>query len=266
MIKIKETIEKTAGIARIAGDLLRQGWGHATRVEYKGDVDLVTDYDRKAESIITDALQTEFPGHHIYAEEQGDVGLASSPYTWLVDPLDGTTNFAHGFPVFAVSIGLTHRGERLIGVIYDPIRDELFTAGAGSGAHLNGNSIQVSQVESLDHALLSTGFAYNRASAADRNLPYLDQFLRHSQGIRRAGAAALDLAYIACGRLDGHWEMCLHPWDVAAGILIITQAGGRVTDFSGGHKFDHTGREIVASNGQIHNAMLAILGPGHVVR
>jgi myo-inositol-1(or 4)-monophosphatase len=258
-IEIQETIEKAAGIARAAGALLREGWGHVGRVEHKGDVNLVTEYDRRAEALITDALQQEFPDHHIYAEEQGDIGLGSSPYTWLVDPLDGTTNFAHGFPVFAVSIGLVHRGEGLVGVIYDPILDELYTAGAGRGAQLGQRPIAVSQVESLDSALLATGFAYDRAWAADHNLPYLDKFLRGSQGIRRAGAAALDLAYVACGRLDGHWEMRLHPWDVAAGTLIVREAGGRVTDFSGGHEFDHSGREIVASNGRIHDAMLKIL-------
>jgi myo-inositol-1(or 4)-monophosphatase len=238
---------------------LHEGWGHVGRVEHKGDVNLVTEYDRRAESLITDALQEAFPDHHIYAEEGSDIGLQSSPYTWLVDPLDGTTNFAHGFPVFAVSIGLVHRAEGLAGVIYDPTRDELFTAGAGRGAHLNERPIEVSQVDSLDEALLATGFAYNREWAADHNIPYLDAFLRRSQGIRRAGAAALDLAYVACGRLDGHWEMHLHPWDVAAGILIVTEAGGRVTDLRGGHEFDQSGREIVASNGRIHDAMLEVL-------
>jgi myo-inositol-1(or 4)-monophosphatase len=264
MIRIEETTQKTARIARRAGDLLRQGWGSVGRVEFKGDVDLVTDYDRGAERIITDALRHEFPDHHIHAEEQGYIGIESSPYTWYVDPLDGTTNFAHGFPAFAVSIGLTHLGESLIGVIYDPLRDELFTAGAGRGAHLNGCPICVSQVDALDRALLSTGFAYDRDWAARHNLPYLAEFLRRCQGIRRGGSAALDLAYVACGRLDGHWEMRLHPWDVAAGILIVTQAGGRVTDFGGGHRFDQSGREIIASNGKIHAAMLEVLGSGLV--
>jgi myo-inositol-1(or 4)-monophosphatase len=258
-IDIEDTIEKAAGIARAAGALLREGWGHAGRVEHKGDVDLVTEYDRRAEALITDALRETFPDHHIYAEERGDSGLESSPYTWLVDPLDGTTNFAHGFPVFAVSIGLIHRGEGLVGVIYDPIQDELFTAGAGRGSHLEEHPIKVSQVDSLEGALLATGFAYDRDWAADHNLPYVDRFLRSSQGIRRAGAAALDLAYVACGRLDGHWEMRLHPWDVAAGIVIVREAGGRVTDLSGGHEFDQSGREIVASNGRIHHAMLEVL-------
>jgi myo-inositol-1(or 4)-monophosphatase len=260
MIKILDTVEQAAAIARKAGAVLRTGWGQVGQVEYKGDVNLVTDYDRRAEAIIIDALREQFPDHHIYAEEQGDSGLESSPYTWLVDPLDGTTNFAHGFPAFAVSIGLAHRGEGLVGVIYDPIRDELFAAGAGRGSRLNGRPIRVSQVDKLERALLATGFAYERAWAADNNLPYLDRFLRNSQGIRRAGAAALDLAYVACARLDGHWEMRLHPWDVSAGILIVTEAGGRVTDFSGGHQFELSGREIVASNSRIHDAMLSILG------
>ena len=260
MIKIQETLEKTASIARAAGALLREGWGRVGRIEYKGEVNLVTEYDRQAGALITEALQAEFPDHHIHAEEHGDIGLESSPYTWLVDPLDGTTNFAHGFPGFAVSVGLIHRGEGLVGVIYDPTRDELYAAGVGLGAHRNGRPIEVSGVDRLGRALLATGFAYDRDWAADHNLPLLDRFLRKSQGIRRAGAAALDLAYVACGRLDGHWEMRLHPWDVAAGILMVTEAGGRVTDFDGGHERDQSGREIVASNGLIHDAMLEVLG------
>lgn len=260
MIQIQDTLDKTVGIARAAGLLLRRGWGRPGQVEHKGQVDLVTDFDRQAEALITNALRVEFPDHTIHAEEQGTVGLADSPYTWVVDPLDGTTNFAHGFPVFAVSIGLVHRGETLVGVIYDPLRDELFAAGAGRGAQLNQNPIEVSQIDTLAQALLATGFAYDRAWAADHNLPYLDRFLRRCQGIRRAGSAALDLAYVACGRLDGHWEMRLHPWDVAAGILLVTEAGGRVTDFDGGHQRHHSGLEIVASNGRIHDAMLQTLG------
>jgi myo-inositol-1(or 4)-monophosphatase len=259
MTKIEEAMEKAIRIARAAGALLREGWGQGIAIEYKGDVNLVTEYDRRAEALIIEALQTEYPEHGIYAEEQGDLGLRTSPYTWVVDPLDGTTNLAHGFPVFAVSIGLMHKGEGLVGVICDPTRDELYSAGMGLGAYLNGNPIRVSQIDQLERALLATGFAYDREWAADHNLPLLDKFLRRSQGIRRAGAAALDLAYVACGRLDGHWEMELQSWDVAAGSVIIREAGGQVTDFSGGHERDGSGTEIVASNGLIHEAMLSVI-------
>ena len=256
---IQNTLDTAIKIARAAGAILRQGWGRAGRVEYKGEVNLVTEYDRRAEALIVAALREQFPTHHIYAEEQGDAGPGDSPYTWLIDPLDGTTNFAHGFPAFAVSIGLMHQGEGVVGVIFDPTREELFTAGVGLGARLNGAPIHVSQAAELDRALLATGFAYNRRTAANNNVDNLARFVRRCQGIRRAGAAALDLAYVACGRLDGFWEMGLHPWDVAAGALIVRQAGGRVTDFGGGDDDHPSGRRIVASNGRIHNQMLDVL-------
>jgi myo-inositol-1(or 4)-monophosphatase len=259
MAKMTNTLDIAIEIARAAGAILRQGWGRAGQIEYKGEVNLVTEYDRRAEALIVAALRKQFPTHHIYAEEQGDVGPGDSPYTWLIDPLDGTTNFAHGFPAFAVSIGLMHQGERIVGIIFDPTRDELFTAGVGLGARLNGVPIHVSDTASLDRALLATGFAYDRRTAANNNVNNLARFIRHCQGIRRAGSAALDLAYVACGRLDGFWEMGLHPWDVAAGTLIIHQAGGRVTDFDGRDDDHPSGQRVVASNGLIHQEMLDIL-------
>jgi myo-inositol-1(or 4)-monophosphatase len=176
-----------------------------------------------------------------------------------VDPLDGTTNFAHGFPPFAVSIGLMYQSEGLVGVVFDPTRDELFTAGAGLGARLNGAPITVSRTLSLDRALLGTGFAYDRRTEVDNNVKNLARLIRRCQGVRRTGSAALDLAYVACGRLDGFWEMNLLPWDVTAGSLIVRQAGGRVSDFFGGDDDHSSGRRIVASNGYIHDEMLAHL-------
>jgi myo-inositol-1(or 4)-monophosphatase len=256
MLQTKEMLDSAIEIAQAAGAILRQGWGRAGRIEYKGTVNLVTEYDRRAEAIIIEALRERFPTHHIYSEEQGDLGPGDSPYTWLIDPLDGTTNFAHGFPPFSVSIGLMHLGEALIGVVFDPTRDDLFTAGIGHGARLNGAPIHVSTISTLDRALLGTGFAYDRQTATDNNIDNVARLIRLCQGIRRAGSAALDLAYVACGRLDGFWEMGLHPWDVAAGTLIVREAGGRVTDFEGGD--DHqSGRRILASNGRIHDELVS---------
>ena len=259
MIQPQVLLDSAIETALAAGAILRQGWGRAENIEYKGDVDLVTEYDRQAEVTILAALQEKYPRHHFYSEEQGDLGPGDSPYTWLIDPLDGTTNFAHGFPLFAVSIGLMHRGEGLVGVIYDPTRDELFTVGAGLGARLNGAPITVSKTPNLNRALLGTGFSYNRRTKVDNNVENLARFIRCCQGVRRAGAATLDLAYVACGRLDGFWEMDLHPWDVAAGTLIIRQAGGRVTDFAGRDDDHASGRRIVASNERIHDEMLDAL-------
>ncbi len=259
MPQISTFLDVTIEIVRAAGAILRQGWGRAGQIDFKGEVDLVTEYDRRAEALIVAALLERFPTHHIYAEEQGDAGPGDSPYTWLIDPLDGTTNFAHGFPVFAVSVGLMHRGERLVGVVYDPTRDELYTAGKEMGARLNGGRVRVSEVPTLDQALLATGFAYDRRTAADNNVGNVARFIRRCQGLRRAGAAALDLAYVACGRLDGYWEMGLNPWDVAAGTLIVQEAGGQVTDFAGGDQEHPSGKRIVASNGRIHSEMLDVL-------
>jgi len=259
MAQIGDILDITIDIVRAAGAILRQGWGRAGQIDFKGEVDLVTEYDRRAEALIVTALRERFPTHHIYAEEQGDAGPGDSPFTWLIDPLDGTTNFAHGFPVFAVSVGLMHQGERLVGVVYDPTRDELFTAGLEMGARLNGAPAHVSETGTLDRALLATGFAYDRRTAADNNVGNVARFIRRCQGLRRAGAAALDLAYVACGRLDGYWEMGLNPWDVTAGTLIVQEAGGRVTDFHGGDREHPSGRRIIASNGRIHAEMLDVL-------
>nr|MBN1228558.1 inositol monophosphatase [Anaerolineae bacterium] len=194
------------------------------------------------------------------AEERGLVNEQTA-FQWLVDPLDGTNNFAHGFPVFAVSIGLQYEGEPLLGVIYDPLRDECFSAAKGTGARLNDKPIRVSSIAQLEQGLLATGFPYDRQTTEDNNSQAVAAFLRKGQGIRRAGAAALDLAYVACGRLDGYWEQRLNPWDIAAGLVIVREAGGMITPYSG--KFDDApvlrGENVVASNGLIHDAMLAVL-------
>ncbi len=245
-------------IARAAGVLLREAYHQPRQIEYKGEVDLVTPTDRASEELIVSSLHDAFPDHAILAEEGGTDGR-DSPLTWLVDPLDGTTNFAHAFPVFAVSMALRGPEGLLVGVVYDPLRDECFTAARGQGAHLNGQPIHVSACSTLDQALLATGFPYDRRTVADNNVTAFGTFIRRCQGIRRAGAAALDLSYVACGRLDGYWEMRLKPWDVSAGALIVREAGGKVTDYHGVEHEMLDGHNIVASNRLIHREMLSTL-------
>jgi myo-inositol-1(or 4)-monophosphatase len=247
--------------ATIAGKMLREYARSGFRIEYKNAVNLVTDADRQSEQAIIDAIHRVYPDHDILAEERGMESGGRSPYRWVIDPLDGTTNFAHGFPVYCVSIGLEHEGRMVVGVILDPTRQELFTAVSGQGATLNGQSIQCSHTSALDAALLVTGFAYDIRESTNNNLGYFSQFCLRARGVRRTGSAALDLCYVAAGRFDGFWEMKLHPWDVAAGSLMVTEAGGRMSDFKGG-TFSIDGEEMVASNGLIHSEMLDVLGHG----
>jgi myo-inositol-1(or 4)-monophosphatase len=230
------------------------------RIHFKGDVDLVTATDRELEAILVEDLQRAFPDHGIVAEE-GTVASAAAEtadYVWYIDPLDGTTNFAHGYPHFAISVALTLQGELLFGMVANPVRQETFVAHRGSGASLNGNPIKVSQVDDLDRALLATGFPYDRREQTDFYLSFVGDFLRRAQGLRREGSAALDLCYVACGRIDGYWEMKLQPWDTSAGALIVREAGGDVTDFNGG-PFDPHGSQTLATNGKLHAAMVGVL-------
>ena len=248
-------------IAHEAGALVRWDFPRAglAHVQFKGDVNPVTATDLAAEALIRQRLRAAFPGHRILAEEGGgDAWQAPGPPIWLVDPLDGTNNFAHGFPHVGISLALLVEGELAVGVIYDPLREETFAATAGGGATLNGEPIHVSAVARLTDAFLATGFPYDRRTAPDNNTARLDRFLRRSQGVRRAGAATLDLAYTACGRFDGYWEFRLQPWDVAAGVLLVREAGGRVTDFAGSPDC-LSGESIVASNGRIHEEMLGVI-------
>jgi myo-inositol-1(or 4)-monophosphatase len=266
MQDLHNVLHTATNIAREAGAILRQGWGQPGQINHKGHVDLITDYDTRSEAFIVSALGRAFPTHAIYAEERGAVDAANtSPYQWMIDPLDGTTNFAHGFPVFAVSLALLHHAPDasypLVGIVYDPIRDECYSAARGQGAALNGQPIHVSAAPSLDVALLATGFPYDRRARPDNNTGHFAHLIRHCQGIRRAGAAALDLAYVACGRLDAFWELRLNSWDVAAGALLVQEAGGRVSDFAGGAGY-LSGEQIVASNGPIHEEILAVLRLG----
>jgi len=256
------TLKTAVEIAREAGALIRDHFGRVQRVTFKGAVDPVTEADTGAEAIILGRLRDAFPTHRILAEESGgDEWRAAGPPIWLVDPLDGTNNFAHGFPHIAVSLALVEGREPLVGVVYDPLRDETFAAVAGGGAWLNDEPVHVSGVGRLADAFLATGFPYDRRTAPDNNVARLDHFLRRSQGVRRAGTASLDLAYVACGRFDGFWEIRLKPWDVAAGVLLVREAGGRATDFAGSPDC-LSGAEIVASNGHIHGEMLRVIREG----
>ena len=213
--------------ARGAGALLKKRWNQPIKVHHKGQVDLVSEADLEAEKFVIGALQSHFPSDGIVAEEEGDVG-GGHARTWHIDPLDGTTNFTHGFPTVATSIALTAAGAPLVGVVYEPLRDWSFTRQNG-GAYLNGKKLSVSQCKTLEHALLATGFPYDRWTKADNNSATFCHFLRRCQGMRRAGAAALDLAFVAAGWLDGCWEKSLSSWDIAAGILLVAEAGGCVT-------------------------------------
>lgn len=251
-----------AAIARKAGARLREFYAQGVETEYKGDVDLVTVADRTVEKQIRERLGETFPQHGIFGEE-GTRERLDAEFRWYVDPLDGTTNFAHGFPQFAVSLGLEHRppgtaadadGTLVAGVIYDPMRNELFSAERGRGAELNGRQIHVSRAKELAEALLATGFP-SRKRHASPNIHFYQEFTLRSHGVRRAGSAALDLAYVACGRLDAFWEFNLNPWDTAAGILLVEEAGGQVTDYKG-HKYRLASDEILASNGAIHEELM----------
>jgi len=241
--------------AMVAGTLIREHWQKPKTVDYKGAIDLVTSVDRESERLIVEVLRNYFPNHSILAEEETDLGGTEGNHRWIIDPLDGTTNFAHSYPQFSVSIALEYNGEVILGLVYDPLRDECFKAVKGEGASLNGAPVRVSGVKELDKALLATGFPYDQREAADFYLSFFKAFMTRSQGIRRNGSAALDLCYLACGRIDGFWEMKLRPWDTAAGALIIEEAGGKLSDLAG-NKFSIWGNETLASNGAIHDELV----------
>jgi myo-inositol-1(or 4)-monophosphatase len=246
---VNQFLELAVETAMEAGAILLSEFDRPAKISYKGEVDLVTQADRRSEEAIVSRLRRYFPNHAIVAEEgSGQEGEAS--YRWVVDPLDGTTNFAHGYPCFAVSIGLEEAGELLTGVIYQPITKELYTASRGQGAFLNGKRIQVSSIERLSTSLLATGFPSTKR-ARNPNIHYYWNFTLRSHGVRRDGSAALDLASVACGRFDGFWEFGLHAWDTAAGVLLVQEAGGMVTNFAG-QPYRIGDYETLASNGRIH--------------
>jgi len=252
-----------SSIAREAGALLLQYFHQGLKIEYKGEADLVTAADRASEALIRERISKQFPSHDVLGEEQG-LNDQGSDYRWYVDPLDGTTNFAHGYPVFCVSMALEHRaGEggsperrarRIAGVVYDPTRDELFTAAQGSGAKLDGQPIRVSKTATLKECLVATGFPSQKRHK-NPNIHFYHQITLRTHGVRRAGSAALDLCNVACGRFDGFWEFNLNPWDTAAGVLIVEQAGGKASRFDGS-EFELNSRETLASNGLVHDSLV----------
>jgi myo-inositol-1(or 4)-monophosphatase len=251
-------LELAVSIAREAGALQRQRCSEARIIETKSSaIDLVTDVDRASERLILARLEAERPRDGILSEEAG-AREGENGWVWVIDPLDGTTNYAHGFPHFAVSIGIERDGTREIGVVYDPMKEELFAAERGGGATLNGEPIRVSRTSELERALLATGFGYDVHSAKIDNIEYFTRFIKRAQAVRRAGSAALDLAYVACGRFDGFWELSLHPWDVAAGYLLVEEAGGTVSSLSGGPP-PRSGSDVVASNRPLHASMLRVV-------
>jgi myo-inositol-1(or 4)-monophosphatase len=248
--------------AREAGRVLAERFGRTSlEVTHKGDIDLVTESDLAAERVILERIRSHYPRHAILAEEAGKVETEADAgegvYKWIVDPLDGTTNYAHGYPCYCVSIALERKGELVIGVIHDPTRDETFAAERGAGATLNGRRIRVSDKSDLNEALLCTGYPYD-VRGRNNFVRNFKNFILHAQGVRRDGSAALDLAYVACGRFDGFWEEGLRPWDVAAGALLVEEAGGRVSRYDDA-PYDIYMPPIMASNGLVHEAMMRVL-------
>ncbi|MBI3755805.1 MAG: inositol monophosphatase [Deltaproteobacteria bacterium] len=253
-----DAFKKTAIVAaKTTGLLLKKNIDKAHRIEFKGAIDIVTEMDTKAENLIIKTLKNKFPDHGILTEESSEQ-KTDSEYRWIIDPLDGTTNYSHGFPVFCVSIALEKNGEIILGVVYNPMLNELFTAEKGKGAYLNNKKIKVSAIAELNKSLLATGFPYDVRTSEQNNIANFANFAVRAQAIRRAGSAALDMCYVACGRFDGFWELKLKPWDTAAAMLIINEAGGMVADFKG-NPFSFYSGETLASNGLIHVEMINIL-------
>jgi myo-inositol-1(or 4)-monophosphatase len=250
--------------AREAGALLKLHSGKARSIERKGgeETNLVTEIDRRSEKIIIDRIRRKYPQHDFLAEESGGRDRRSD-YCWIIDPLDGTTNFTHGLPIFCVSIGLEHKGEIVGGVVYDPNHDELFTAEKGKGASLNRKRMHVSSTTRLIESLLVTGFPYTLRDEPDEIIHHFNNFLLEAQALRRLGSAALDLAYVAAGRFDGFWESSLHPWDMAAGVLLVQEAGGKFTDFDGNPSSVYK-KALLTSNGLIHEQMIQVLRRGRI--
>ena len=249
-------LQVASAAAREAGTVLKKQFGAATNVKKKGRIDLVTDSDLQAEKIILEMISAHFSSDHVIAEESGSRG-ASSERTWLIDPLDGTTNFAHGFPFFAVSIALEFRGNIVLGIVYNPHLEEYFEAVKGSGAFLNGRPIAVSKTREINDSLLATGFPYDIQDHTEDVLHLFGRMIKKAQGVRRPGSAALDLCYVACGRIDGFWEKGLQPWDTAAGTIIVKEAGGMLATYRGSDYSPYE-KSVVAANPDLLVDMLRI--------
>ena len=254
---MRNYLEVAVEAAKLGGDVLKQYYQQNKGIRYKGEIDIVTDADKRSERLIVDLLSARFPKHSILAEEGTDMSQPSE-FKWVIDPLDGTTNFAHDYPFFCVSVALERNGEVMVGVVYHPIFEELFVAEKHGGAYLNGRRIEVSKVDRLRNALLSTGFPYDVLDDPGDALRHFESFIHTAQAVRRDGSAALDLCYLAMGRFDGFWELRLKPWDTAAGTLMVTEAGGQVTDFRR-ETYSIYQDEILASNGLIHDQMRAAM-------
>jgi len=255
---LEEIFNLSLVAAQTAGKYIYSQFDRELHIDYKGRTNMVTQVDREAESRIITLIQNNFPDHRILAEESQAVKSAS-PYRWIIDPLDGTTNFIHGFPVFAVSIAVEFNGEIITGVVYDPSRNELFSAIKNGGAYLNKRPIKVSGAQTLSESLTATGFPYETDAIFELNMEIFHSVYRKCRGVRRAGSAALDMCYIAAGRFDGFWELGLNPWDISAGALIIQEAGGIVGDFSGRNFTPDNAAQIIATNGKIHTELLGII-------
>jgi myo-inositol-1(or 4)-monophosphatase len=254
-----EYLDFAVELARAAGDVLKHYMDREKQVELKGQANLVTVADTEAEALIIRRIRERYPTHAILAEESGASGLfGAAEGKWIIDPLDGTTNFAHQYPFFCVSIGFEQAGKILCGAVYDPWRDEMFSGARGAGSFVNDSRLRVSEVEKLRSALVMTGFPYGFREKIKLVMGQFEALMMESQAVRRGGSAALDLCYTALGRVDAFWEMDLHPWDTAAGMVILEEAGGRVTGFSG-EPFSVYGKQILASNGKIHEEMMGVL-------
>jgi len=259
MKETEEILQKAQRLAREAGKIQRDHYETDIEIRTKSAaIDLVTEVDHACEKLIVDALTRERPEDAILAEEGGGTDHEGATWRWVIDPLDGTTNYAHGYPRFCVSIGVEHQGERTVGVVYDPLLDELYSAVRGGGASCNGRPIHVSEEPDFANALLATGFAYDVQRSLEDNLNHFADVVKRARAVRRDGSAALDLCYVAAGRFDGFWEMKLHAWDVAAGLLIVEEAGGRISNMSGGPA-DRSGKQTVATNGHIHDTLIRLL-------
>jgi myo-inositol-1(or 4)-monophosphatase len=251
---MKPTIGDLITWSRNAGRILREGYGKSHSIDYKGRIDLVTEMDRMSEQYLVSQIQQKFPDHTIFAEESGRIA-GKDGTCWYIDPLDGTTNYAHHLPNFAVSVAYAEGNELELGVVYDPMRDECFSAARGQGAFLNGERIHVSEAKELIGCLLVTGFPYDPVES-EKNLENFSHFMRISQGVRRLGSAAIDLCYIAAGRLDGYWEISLQPYDLAAGALVVREAGGKITSMKGEADLFQPPYSITAANPTIHSLLL----------
>lgn len=250
------TLDEVIGMAKTAGDIIRKGFDHKHQIGFKSAVDVVTEMDHLSEDYLLGQIRSRFPQHSILSEESGAIP-GQQEHLWIVDPLDGTVNYSHRLPMYSVSIAYQNAGKLQMGVVYDPSLDECFSAERGKGAWLNGNPISVSSVNELIKTLLVTGFPYERDSEDfARGIRYFSELTRITQGVRRLGSAALDMCYVAAGRLDGYWELMIHPWDIAAGALIVQEAGGVVTDLNGGPDYLVTPCATIAANPAIHSAIL----------